>query len=374
MGLVSALQVDTGDGDGAWPGGGRGFRAEPIAPVTDRDSPIGVRVIVTMRTEDLPAEDRFEWWFEQVSKDTAPTVVSSPHAGDFRAAVTLADLGPVRLTVLTYPETRSVRTAALIRRSDPERHGLFLTTQSALWISQRDRCTRVGTGDLSLFDTSQPYDFQALPGADPGKALMLHFPKTALPVRPERLQCLLAGRLPTDTGMNAIFARYLISVASALEQGEVSEPETGRLGEVALDLATAVLAARVGAQDRLPPETRQQILVSRIEAFIERNLGDPGLTPAVIAAHHHVSLGHLHRIFQPRELTVAAWIRHQRLECCRADLTDPRLRGMPVHAIGARWGFRSPTDFSRAFRAAHGIPPGDYRRQMLAAGRTADAE
>jgi hypothetical protein len=67
MGLVSALQVDTGDGDGAWPGGGRGFRAEPIAPVTDRDSPIGVRVIVTMRTEDLPAEERFEWWFEQVS-------------------------------------------------------------------------------------------------------------------------------------------------------------------------------------------------------------------------------------------------------------------------------------------------------------------
>jgi AraC-like DNA-binding protein len=198
-----------------------------------------------MRTEDLPAEDRFEWWFEQVSKDTAPTVVSSPHAGDFRAAVTLADLGPVRLTVLTYPETRSVRTAALIRRSDPERHGLILTTQSAVWISQCGRDTLVGTGDLSLFDTSQPYEFQALPGADPGKTLMLHFPKTALPVRLER---------------------------------------------------------------------------------------------------------------------------------CRADLTDPRLRGMAVHAIGARWGLGSPADFSRAFRAAHGIPPGDYRRQALAAGRTADAE
>jgi AraC-like DNA-binding protein len=63
-----------------------------------------------------------------------------------------------------------------------------------------------------------------------------------------------------------------------------------------------------------------------------------------------------------------------RVERCRADLTDPRLEGMPVHAIGARWGFRSPADFSRAFRAAHGIPPGDYRRQALVAGRTADAE
>jgi AraC-like DNA-binding protein len=335
---------------------------------------MGARVIVTMRTEDLPAADRFAWWSEEVARDTAPTVVSSPHAGDFRAVVTLADLGPVQLSVLAFPEVRAVRTAALIRRSDPERYGLNLITQNALWYSQCDRDTRVGPGDLLLHDTSQPYDCRALPGAGPGKMLMLHFPRAALPVRPEQLECLLARRVPAGTGMNAILARYLVSVASALEQGEVSEPETGRLGEIAFDLATAVLTAQVGAQDRLTPETRRQILVSRIEAFIERNLGDPGLTPAVIAAHHHVSLGYLHRIFQPRELTVAAWIRHERLERCRADLTDPRLRGMPVHAIGARWGFRSPADFSRAFRAAHGTPPGDYRRQALAAGRTADAE
>ena len=345
-----------------------------IGPVADENSPLGAQVIVTMNSEDLPAADRFAWWSEQVSKDTAPTVVSSPHAADFRAEVTLADLGPVRLTALTHPETRSVRTAALIRQSDQERYGLAVIMRGAHWVSQRDHDNRIDVGDLTFFDTSQPYDFRALPGADVGKAVMLHFPKAALRVRAERLQRLLAGRLRTGTGMNAIFVRYLTSVASALEQGEVSESETARLGEVALDLATAVLAAQVGAQDQLTPGTHRQVLVSRIEAFIEHNLGDPGLTPAVIAEHHHVSLGHLHRTFQPRELTVAAWIRHQRLERCRADLTDPRLRDMPVYAIGARWGFRSAADFSRAFRATHGVPPGDYRRQVLAAGRTANAE
>jgi hypothetical protein len=29
-------------------------------------------VIVTMRSADLPAADRFEWWCEQLAKDTAP--------------------------------------------------------------------------------------------------------------------------------------------------------------------------------------------------------------------------------------------------------------------------------------------------------------
>ena len=320
-----------------------------------------------MRSDDLPAADRFAWWCELMGRDTAPSVISSPHAGDFRASVTLAELGPVQLSVMTYPQFRAVRSAALIRRSDPDRYGLSLVTANALWLEQRDRASRMDPGDLLLHDTSQPFEGRALPGASPGRTLMLHFPKAALPLRHERLECLLARRLPTCAGMNAILARYLTSIASAVEQDEVGEPETERLGRVALDLAAAALAIQVGAEDRLTPETRRQALLSQIEAFIGHNLGDSGLTPTVIAARHNISLGYLHRLFQPRELTVAAWIRHQRLERCRADLADPRLRLRPVHAVGARWGFRNPADFSRAFRAAHGMPPGDYRRQALTA-------
>ncbi|MEU6148154.1 hypothetical protein ABZ848_48460 [Streptomyces sp. NPDC047081] len=49
---------------------------------------------MTMRSADLPADDRFAWWCEQASRDTAPAVYSSPCAGDFRAEVTLARSGP----------------------------------------------------------------------------------------------------------------------------------------------------------------------------------------------------------------------------------------------------------------------------------------
>ena len=326
-----------------------------------------------MRSEDLPAPDRFEWWREQLAKDTVPSVVSSPHAADFRAVVTLAELGPILLYVLDFPEVRAVRTPALVRRSDPERYGLSLVAANDLWFAQRDSDCRVGTGGLVLHDSSYPFDSRALPGAGPVKMLMLYLPKAALPLRPQRLDRLLARRLPTGAGMNAILARYITSVATAVEQGEVGERETGRLGAVALDLATATLAEQVGAQDRLAPETRRQALLARIEAFVEHNLGDPDLTPAAIAAHHHISLAYLHRLFRPRELTVAAWIRHLRIERARADLADPRLRHHPVHTIGAYWGFRHPADFSRTFRTAHGTPPGDYRRQALATRARAEA-
>jgi AraC-binding-like domain len=70
----------------------------------------GMHVMVTMRGEELPAAERFGWWREQVARDVVPAVVSSPHAADFRGTVTLAELGPVQLSVLVYPELRSVRT------------------------------------------------------------------------------------------------------------------------------------------------------------------------------------------------------------------------------------------------------------------------
>jgi AraC-like DNA-binding protein len=78
-----------------------------------------------------------------------------------------------------------------------------------------------------------------------------------------------------------------------------------------------------------------------------------------------MSLRALHQLFHDEGLTVAAWIRHRRLEQCRRDLSDPAFGSKPVAAIAARWGFSSAADFSRAFHAAHGLPPAEYRRFAL---------
>jgi AraC-like DNA-binding protein len=86
------------------------------------------------------------------------------------------------------------------------------------------------------------------------------------------------------------------------------------------------------------------------------------LSPAAAAAAHHLSLRSLQQLFRDEGLTVAGWIRARRLERCRRDLADPALDARPVAAIAARWGFSSAADFSRAFRAAHGMPPAEYRR------------
>jgi len=70
----------------------------------------------------------------------------------------------------------------------------------------------------------------------------------------------------------------------------------------------------------------------------------------------------LYSVFEREQATVAGWIRHRRLERCRRDLLDPAQHDVPVSAVAARWGLANPAHFSRAFRAAYGLAPVEYRR------------
>ena len=55
----------------------------------------------------------------------------------------------------------------------------------------------------------------------------------------------------------------------------------------------------------------------------------------------------------------------KRLSGARRDLADPALHDLPIHRIATRWGFTDHATFTRAFHAANGIPPRDYRRRTL---------
>jgi AraC-like DNA-binding protein len=110
------------------------------------------------------------------------------------------------------------------------------------------------------------------------------------------------------------------------------------------------VATRIDRVSTVPAETQQHAMTLRIQEFIDHHLGDPDLSPGMVAAAHHISTRTLHKLFEAEEHTIAASIRRSRLERCRQDLLDPGLLNCPVGAVGARWGFRDAAGFSRAFR------------------------
>ncbi|WP_327305580.1 helix-turn-helix domain-containing protein [Streptomyces sp. NBC_01298] len=176
--------------------------------------------------------------------------------------------------------------------------------------------------------------------------------------------------IPADRGMGAILARYLHSLDVHGE--ECAPAELEQLRSIARDLTGACLAGGGGGGGRGPSaeeepseERRTRALLARIDAFIGHNLGDPELSPSVVAARHGLSLRRLQLLFRERGEGVAAAIRRRRLERCREDLTDPERLAVPVHTVALRWGFTNASVFSRLFRETYGAGPRALRRAAV---------
>ncbi|MFJ6461513.1 helix-turn-helix domain-containing protein [Streptomyces sp. NPDC091387] len=318
-------------------------------------------------TTALSPDARFDWWCETVSRSVAPTRITSEYAAGFAGTTGALVTPAVQITTMSFPGLRSERTQRLIRRSDPETYELVLVLDGAMGVSQSRRDIQLSAGDLTVWSSSRPYSGLATlaPGAATSSAVLMHLPRATLPLPERRMDELLAQRMSSATGVGAVFADFLKSLVR--QAATLDERHCEPLGSAALDLATAFLAHHLNDSSRLSPHARHRMLLRRIDRYIEDNLPDPDLSPAPIAAHHQISTRLLHRLFQERRETVSAAIRRRRLARCAADLVDPDLSAVPIHVIGARWGFTDPARFSRTFRAALGHTPSDHRHCKAAA-------
>ncbi|GGY40829.1 helix-turn-helix domain-containing protein [Streptomyces omiyaensis] len=116
-------------------------------------------------------------------------------------------------------------------------------------------------------------------------------------------------------------------------------------------------------------------MLSRIHAHIEEHLRDPDLSPESIARAHHISVRYLQKLFQNDGTTVSQWVRQRRLESCRFEL-GRSTRRITMAAMAHRWGFSSPSHFSRTFRGAYGMSPSEWQALATSAfaPMTADAQ
>ncbi|MET9700726.1 helix-turn-helix domain-containing protein [Streptomyces sp. NPDC006529] len=323
-------------------------------------------------SEGLPADERFDWFSDLVSREVMPTAISSEQPGSFRAEAAALGLGDLHVSRLAYAPLRSRRTPALIRRSDPEQYQLAWVAAGAMGMSQHGNDGLAGVGDLVFWDTSKPSDAVSPAGSGQDQQLViLQLPRSALPVRPRLLERLLARPIPGGTGMAAVLSSFMRSLVGHGDQ--CAPAQLRHLGAVAADLAAACLAEHLDAEEHLPAEIRKRALLQRIHAFIEHNLGDPQLDPGAVAARHNISVRTLHQLFQGLGEGVNARIRRRRLEQCRADLARPGSARVPVHLIAARWGFSGPAVFSRSFREAYGLSPTEFRALSLACARPGGA-
>lgn len=314
------------------------------------------------RTTDLPVDARFEAWAERMGGTHAPMQLTSERTADYRGHQRVIGLGDdVTVWPATFDHLVFRRTPKLVRQSDPETYhlSLLLKGEGAADWGREQAAYRIN--DFHTNSSSRSWDIAT--GPDPVTVVGLEIPQSLVVVPGHRVDRFVGGRVSGQEGIGALLAQFLLQLVADTSPYQPSDAP--RLGTVVVDLVTAVFAQAVDADLRLLPETHGRTLTLQAKSYIRRHLSDPELTPARVAAAHHISRSYLYRLFQAEGLTVASYIRDQRLEKARRDLADPRLHAVPIHAVAARWGFPRAAQFTRAFRTAYGLPPSELREQAL---------
>jgi AraC-like DNA-binding protein len=310
-------------------------------------------------TDGIPATDRLTSFRDAFLQTKTPAEVYGDPDPEFSARMKMDVFGMVALTGVVTRSRRLRglrRTPELIRRRDPRGYRLVLYQQGGATLAHNHQRIRLAPGDMTLIDTSRPYDGWRAAGSS--RFLSVEFPRDLLPL-PDSVDRLCGAPLCGRSGVGALVWTFTTRLARDI--GHYRPPDAMRVSTTLLELMSAAFAHELDVEEALPAESHRHVLFRRIQLFIEQHLGDPALTPSAIAEAHHISLRTLHRLFESNGVTVADWVRTRRLSHCRRDLTDPALRDRSIQAIATRWGLPVAAHFTRVFRSAYGLSPQDYR-------------
>lgn len=312
--------------------------------------------VLTSSAPTSPVEvDSFEAWRERMSNRFVRLHVSTTRPDDFHGRIQGRRFDDVNLSRISASVHQVDRLPKDIRSDENRYYKLSLILSGSGLIVQNGQQATLGSGDMALYDTGQPYSATF---ADHTDSIVMVFPREAMSVPRDDVDNLLAHALrPSQPGLIRVASSFLEQVGTAL--GTVSGHTGILLAHNALDVMNTVLYAELGLDSIASPRASA---VAAIKDYIEHQLADPSLSPSTVAAAHFMSTRRLQYLFEEAGTTVSSWIRQRRLEHARRDLLDPSLADLSLIQISSRWGLADAPHFSRSFKSAFGEAPSEYRR------------
>ncbi|MEU8579313.1 helix-turn-helix domain-containing protein [Streptomyces abikoensis] len=320
---------------------------------------MGIRVTTTSVADESVADDEKAGFRSgAVSRTPVPVEVRPLTGRPFHGLVESHRLGYVRISTLEADAARFSRTAALIAREplgEPQ-VGVGVQVSGRAVLEQDGRRAEVPPGGLALYDTARPYDVDC---PERFRTHLFHLPRRLLGVPEHDVRHASATAVGPEEGCGPVLLPFLGVLAASAHS--YPAPVGDRLAGSVADLFSALIAQLCLARAAREPGTPNEHLVHRVREYIGHHLGDPELSPERIARAHHISVRYLHRLFEGEGVTVSRLIQRLRLDACARELARRGRTAPTVSAVAQRWGFADPAHFSRAFRAAYGVPPREWR-------------
>ena len=313
---------------------------------------------VFLDTSTLPARDRADAVRDMIAQTFVHVAINFATDGGPVAAVgAITDFGQLTIFSGRSNYFSAERTPQLAR--DDLRPSIFLGLQLAgeSLVAQGGRQAVVRPGELVIYDSTRPF---VLTFPDGNRQHFFRIPLDRLALPHDAIRRVSALTLSPGHPVTDVAAAYLRRLASRPDLFTV--PGAEALSEPSIDLMRAVITTHLGSAE-LGKDPLKATLPLRILEYARAHLDDPHLGAAHVAAAHYISERHLYNILGASGITLADWIRKQRLERCRNDIAASAFHATPIASIARAWGFTDPSSFTRMFKSAYGMSPREWRLQ-----------
>jgi len=312
-------------------------------------------VQIAFSTENIHPRDRFDYWHDCACAAYAPFECHTDDRPRFAGQIEMAPLGHTILSTYSNTELTLDRDRAQIARDQQDRVFLCLQLSGTCHIRQDGRDAALEPGDFCVVTTVRPY-FAVYPANS--NQLVLTIATADLTARIGELRRLTAMRVQNANGASRLASRFIQMLPGV--QGELSGPAALQIANQAIDLAALALSERAAlAGIRL--SSTAILALHRLKIAVDAHLSNPNARCAEIAEAAGISVRYANLLLGKEGTSLERHLRARRLERCREALLDPRQAERSTSEIGYAWGFKDAGHFARTFKAAYGLPPGEFR-------------
>ena len=315
----------------------------------------------TITTVNTALHDRSRHWHDAIAKTYFPLDLTFRNPDSFSGDLSLWQLGDVSLSRLTSDALQYRRLPHHFKAERDEHFLVTVPARSEVFFSQCGKDVRCNPGGFILERSHEPYEFSHAEAAD---LWVVKVESKALGGRIRQPDRFCSMQFNAADGAGGLFADMLHLIPGRFDA--MSHEVRSTVGQQLIDLLVLALKADERTLTSGASTVREAHL-TRIEAFVRKNLANSELDPETIARGCGISTRYLHELFRDTNQTLGSWIRDQRLESCREALRDGSNR-QSVAEIAYRFGFGDQAQFSRAFKTQFGLPPKDYRERARVRG------
>jgi AraC-like DNA-binding protein len=314
-------------------------------------------LVLQVDTRDLPVNERLEALTKVLTLRGVPQNVRLlPSARQPHHLVAATDLGGgVSINRNIGTGFLTSRSGAQMRVSAPERIMLGIQLSGLGRLSTDGNQAVVPAGELVIIDESRSFEYGWW---GDGGIKAITFGHSALGLSSSEVR---AATFRLSKSPMYLIVRAHLALLGDDKQGHY--PQSGITNQGTERLVRALVAT--ASHSHSASEVMAEALLDRVCAYALQHLGDPTLSPSMIAAAHSISLRQLYKIWPDDLPPVAEWIMESRLIGARAQLERAAYRTLPISAIARSWGFSHLSHFSRRFKETYGTTATDWRRRAL---------